>query len=73
MKSSFNYVVLLWIKTQCVTKYLGGLIIAISRAQSLAVVVCNPQLATTPANSVEQLALVNLSSSLKDYGEISGV
>lgn len=38
--------------------------VAISRAQSLAVVVGNPQLATTPVNSVEQLKLVNLLSAV---------
>ena len=42
--------------------------VAISRAQSLAIVVGSPQLATTQANSLEQMELINFYCSIVQYG-----
>lgn len=43
--------------------------VAISRAQSLAIVVANPHLAITPTNNVKQLAKVNMFSQLASYAQ----
>ncbi|AMO56766.1 helicase [Endozoicomonas montiporae] len=43
--------------------------VAISRAQSLAIVVGNPDLGHLNVNSVEQMTLVNLYNALVDYGQ----
>lgn len=45
--------------------------VAISRAQSLAIVVGNPGLGHLNVNSVEQMTLVNLYNGLVDYGQAS--
>ena len=42
--------------------------VAISRAQSMAIVVGSPQLATTPVNNLRQMELVNFYSSIVRYG-----
>ncbi|MCW7553917.1 Upf1 family helicase [Endozoicomonas gorgoniicola] len=46
--------------------------VAISRAQSLAVVVGNPELGNLNVNSVKQMELVNLYNALVDYGQKPG-
>ena len=43
--------------------------VAISRAQSLAVVVGSPRLATTPVSNLRQMELVNFYSAIVRYGE----
>ena len=42
--------------------------VAISRAQSIAIVVGSPQLATTPVGNLRQMELVNFYSSIVQYG-----
>ena len=42
--------------------------VAISRAQSLAIIVANPGLANTPVNGIPQLAKVNMFNQLVQYG-----
>ena len=44
--------------------------VAVSRAQSLAIIVGNPDLGNLNVNSVRQMALVNLYNALVDYGEM---
>lgn len=44
--------------------------VAISRAQVLAIVVGNPNLANTPCNTVEQMELVNLFCKILEQGQI---
>ena len=46
--------------------------VAISRARSLAIVVASPRLLETPCSSVDQMELVNLLCSLRDYAEVCG-
>ena len=45
--------------------------VAISRAQSIAIVVGSPRLATTPVNNLHQMELVNFYSSIVKHGEQS--